>query len=91
MANIFSLTAYYDLNNNILEDGDIIKYVSTINGQDEFVVVTLNPLDIRYRYDINRKYEYSKEDLLAFDQFYGDSNFEIIGNINNIQEKFKLL
>ena len=76
-----------DMNDKKLNNGDIINIHQTINGQNEFIILNINPLDIRYKYDINHKYEYDKEDLLKPDKFTGESTYEIIGNINNTIKK----
>ena len=69
-----------DENGVTLKNGDIIDIHQTVNGENEFVVMNLTPLDIRYNYDRLREYEYDKEDLLAITLGEG---FEIIGNIKN--------
>lgn len=62
---------YYDSNLREIRIGDIID-----NGQSEFVILGLNPLDIRYYYDLERKYEYDMEELLM------GGDVEVIGTIN---------
>ena len=42
-----------------LRDGDIIDINQTVNGCSEFVVLTVEPIDIVYNYDRTRKYEYN--------------------------------
>ena len=69
-----------DKNNIKLKDTDIIDIGQTVNGQSQFIILTLEPLDIRYANDANRRYEYDKEDLLA--PFMGEPTFEIIGKHN---------
>ncbi len=66
---------YTDINDNVLKDGDVIDINQTVNGQSTFVVISIEPLDIRYEYSLQYKYEYDKEDLL-------NTEFEIINNIN---------
>lgn len=67
---------YYDVNETKLRDGDIIDISdNTVNGCDKFIVVTTNPIDIRYGYNLNRKYQYDMNELID------DSEFVIIGNI----------
>lgn len=67
----------FDINNKELSSGDIINIHQTVNGQNLFVVMNLNPLDIRYNYDRLRDYEYDKNDLLNCEEL------EIIGNIKD--------
>lgn len=71
-----------DLNGKVLIDGSIIDIHQTVNGQNKFIVISVIPLDIRYAYDIDRKYEYDKIDLLRPCRFSGEVDWEIIGNIN---------
>lgn len=73
-----------DKNGSALIDGSIIDIHQTVNGQSRFFVLTINPLDIRYGHDINRKYEYNKRELIAPCRFTGDIDYEIIGNIYSI-------
>jgi len=70
-----------DKNNKELRQGDVINIHQTVNGNNIFIVLNVNPLDIRYGYNINRKYEYDKESLLAPCPFEGETKFEIIKNI----------
>ena len=75
---------YRDIKGKLLTNGDLIDIHQTVNGQNRFIVLETQPLDIRYGHDANRKYEYSKEELLALDSHTGESEFEIIGNIYNM-------
>jgi len=75
-----------DENGKVLRVGDVIYIHQTVNGQNLFVVLNLNPLDIRYEYDRLREYEYDKEELLAITLGEG---FEIIGNIFRNHELIK--
>lgn len=72
---------YIDKNNKELNDGDMIDIHQTVNGCNIFLVKTIEPLDIRYGYDFNRKYEYNKEDLFKPDFFTGEIELEVIRNI----------
>jgi hypothetical protein len=67
-----------DADGILLKNGDIIDIHQTVNGQNEFVVMNLEPLDIRYNYDRLRDYEY---DMLGLLGVQSDSCFSIIGNI----------
>jgi len=77
-----SSNIFYDKNNNMLKDGDIIDIHQTINGQRKFYIKSLSPLDIRYLYDLNKKYEYDKIELIS-PGMYGDIEMEIIDDIEN--------
>lgn len=71
---------------NSLKRGDIISLIDqqTVNGENYFIIWSIDPLDIRYGHDILRKYEYDKEDLLFPKSPWGDGliNYTIIGNLN---------
>jgi len=80
----------YDKNNIELTDGSIINIHQTVNGENLFIVMTVDPLDIRYARDINLKYQYDKEELLDNHQMFDDEvDFEIVGNILNYIEDFR--
>lgn len=64
-----------------LRAGSIIDLHQTVNGENIFFIKEINPLDIRYRFDIDRKYQYDKEDLLKPDKYTGETEWEIIGNL----------
>jgi len=72
---------YLDTNNEELKKGDIINLHQTVNGQNMFVVLNTEPLDVRYAHDLQRVYEYDKEEMLALSRFTGDVDWEIVNNI----------
>lgn len=74
-----------DKNEKEIIDGSIIDIHQTVNGRSEFIVLTVDPLDIRYAFDIMYKYEYDKEELVGVTDMekYGETDVEIIGNIYN--------
>ena len=45
-----------DINDIELKQYDVIDIGQTVNGQSEFFIESLDPLDIRYNYDRSRKY-----------------------------------
>ena len=73
-----------DKNEKELFKGAIINLHQTVNGQNLFVVLSVNPLDIRYAHDLLREYEYNKEELLAPSRFTGETEWEIINDIYNL-------
>jgi hypothetical protein len=75
------MKAIFDLNERQLKNGDVIDLHQTVNGQNLFVVFTLEPLDIRYAHDLTRKYEYDKFEMLAPSKFLGYVEWEIVNNI----------
>jgi hypothetical protein len=76
------MTKYIDLNDKELKVGDIIDIHQTVNGQNLFVIASLEPLDIRYEYDRNRKYEYDQKSLLEPGMF-GMIDWEIVGTTDD--------
>lgn len=73
---------YFDKNGIEVKDGDVIDLHQTVNGSGQFVIKTVNPLDIRYSYDTDRFYEYDQEELLKPCKYSGLTEYEIISNIN---------
>ncbi len=73
---------YVDKNNKKVSDGDIINLHQTVNGQNLFVVFKTEPLDIRYAHDLNRIYEYDKDDMLAPSRITSEVEWEIINNLD---------
>lgn len=78
-----------DINDNELIKGSIFEMYQTINGENLFVVFDLVDKDIRYSYDLNRKYEYDVDELLAPSRFTCEVDFVIVGNIYNYLKEFK--
>jgi len=71
----------FDINERKLKNGDVIDLHQTVNGQNLFVVFTIEPLDIRYAHDVTRKYEYDKEEMLAPSRFTGEVEWEIVNGL----------
>ena len=72
---------YLDRNQDELKKGDIINLHQTVNGQNMFVVLNTEPLDIRYAHDLQRIYEYDKEEMLSPSRFTGEVDWEIVNNL----------
>jgi hypothetical protein len=70
-----------DKNDKPIKKGSIINIFQTINGENIFIILSVDPLDIRYRHDLMRQYEYDKLDLLSPSMYDGEVDWEIIGNI----------
>jgi len=73
-----------DKNKKELFRGAIINMHQTINGQNIFVVLGVNPLEVRYANDLLREYEYDKEEMLGPSESTGEIEWEIINNIYNL-------
>jgi hypothetical protein len=71
----------FDINKRKLKNGDVIDLHQTVNGQNLFVVFTIEPLDIRYAHNVTRKYEYDKEEMLAPSRFTNEVEWEIVNNL----------
>lgn len=69
---------YFDINGRELKSGDIIDIKQTVNGENIFIVIDADELDIRYGFDITLKYEYPKEELLS----PGEVEWQIVGSID---------
>ena len=80
-----------DINNKELKNGDIINIHQTVNGENLFIILNCleDKLDIRYGFDIDRKYEYDKNDLLTPSLISGLLECEIIANINDIIKTYR--
>lgn len=71
-----------DKNGIELENGHIIDLHQTVNGENRFIVIDLDSLDVRYEFDINYKYQYSVEDMLAPCKYSGEVDWEIVGSLD---------
>lgn len=71
----------FDINERKLKNGDVIDLHQTVNGQNLFVVFTLEPLDIRYANDVTRRYEYDKEEMLSTSKITSEVDWEIVNNL----------
>ena len=70
-----------DINGIELKVGDIIELFQTVNGESKFVINSIDPIDISYECDTNRKYEYDMNSLLAPSYYTGEVEWEIVGSI----------
>jgi hypothetical protein len=73
----------FDVNDKLVSPGDVIDIHQTVNGQNLFVIACLEPLDIRYHYDMSREYEYDKNDLLKPCRYSGEVEFSIHSHIDS--------
>ena len=72
---------YYDCNWQEIVIGDVIYIFNTVNGENRFVIFNTSPLDVRYRYDLNRRYEYDMPHLLEACILVGCTEYLIVDNI----------
>jgi hypothetical protein len=70
-----------DRNAASIEKGSIIDLHQTVNGENIFVVMCVNPLDVRYGFDLTRKYEYDVNELFKPQPYSDLGGYEIVGNI----------
>lgn len=80
---IESSDKWLDMHGKVLQYGDIIDIHQTVNGQNRFVVVDIKTLDIRYEYDLSRKYEYDPKELLKAEMYTNEPMFEIVDTIKD--------
>lgn len=81
------LNNFTDINGNVLTEGDIVDLHQTVNGENLMVLFNLNPLDVRYGYDVNRRYEYDQQELFNLCPISGEVEFEVVGHLelNNLE------
>lgn len=70
-----------DINEIELKPGSIVDLHQTVNGQNLFIVLNIENLDVRYAYDLTRKYEYDLNDLFAPCKLTHEVDWEIVSNI----------
>lgn len=72
-----------DMNGQFLQPGDIVDMHQTIDGENIFFVLSVDPLDVRFKYDHTRKYQdsYNVNDLFAPCRYSGEVDWEIIGSV----------
>ena len=75
-------TLYKDKNDNNISVGSVIDLHQTVNGENIFIIWSIDPLEVRYRFDTSVQYEYDVNELLKPSQFTGETEFEIVGNYN---------
>lgn len=76
-----------DKNGVQITNNDIIDLHQTVNGQDLFVVLDVDSLDIRYYHDLDRKYEYGREELFRVCPFSGEVEFEVVSKLADFKLK----
>jgi len=76
---------FKDKNGKQLQKGDIINLHQTVNGQNLFIAININPLTMVYSNDLLREYEYDVLDMLSPCRFSGETDWEIIENIDKNQ------
>lgn len=72
-----------DKNDRTLQVGDVVDMHQTIDGENIFFVLSVDPLDVRFKYDHRRKYQdsYDVNQLFAPCRYSGEVDWEIIGNL----------
>jgi hypothetical protein len=64
-----------------LKNGDIFDIGQTVNGQSKFVMFDASKPEVRYLYDLDRRYEYGAKQLIAPDRWTGEQTYRIVGFI----------
>ncbi len=70
-----------DKNHKELSNNDIIDLHQTVNGENLFVILDIETLDIRYHHCLDLKYQYDKLELFRACKYSGEVEFEIVGKI----------
>ena len=70
---------YTDKNEKTLQNLDIIDIHQTVNGENRFIIASLEDKDVRYFHNPTRKYEYDVDQLLEPCSFSSEPSFTIIG------------
>lgn len=78
-----------DKNGTPLKNGSVINIHQTVNGENIFVMIDVEKLDLRYGFDLSYEYQYAVTDLLASNHFNGDIEWEIIGNLNDVIKNYR--
>ncbi len=68
-----------DRKGEVIRKGSIIDINQTVNGQRLFVVTELEPLEVSYAYDLNKRYEYDKNELV--DKDVSLKTIDVKGNV----------
>lgn len=76
-----------DKNGKEIEKGDVIDLHQTVNGENLFVVLSLEPIKVVYSFDLSREYEYDLDELFEPCKYSGEVDFEIIGNVIDLIRK----
>jgi hypothetical protein len=74
-------TNILDMNGRQLNNMDVIDIHQTVNGQNLFVVLDVETLDVRYFHDLDCKYEYDVQELFRACRFTGEVEFEIVNTL----------
>jgi len=72
-----------------LENGSIININQTVNGENLFVMLDIQKLDLRYGFNLAYEYQYAVTDLLAPNHFNGDVEWEIVGSLNTAIKNYR--
>lgn len=49
------------------KNGDLIDINQTVNGCNTFIIFDVERKDVRYAFDLDRKYEYDVDELLSIE------------------------
>lgn len=72
-----------------VSNGDVINIHQTVNGENLFVMLDLDELDLRYAFDMSYKYQYSVIDLLKSDRLNGGVEWGIVGSLHSFLQDFR--
>jgi hypothetical protein len=77
---------FVDKNGKKFYPGCVIDIHQTVNGQNKFIIMALEPLDIRLHYSPITSYWYDAFELMHYQDFlyFGESEIEIVGTYENM-------
>lgn len=55
------------MNTQNFKNGDLIDINQTVNGCNTFIIFDVERKDVRYTFDLDRKYEYDVDELLSIE------------------------
>ena len=81
--------SFLDKNGIELQSGSVINIHQTVNGENLFVMLDIQKLDLRYGFNLAYEYQYAVTDLLSPNHFNGDIEWEIVGSLNTAIENYR--
>ena len=80
---------FLDKNGIEAQNGSVINIHQTVNGENIFVMLDIQKLDLRYGFNLAYEYQYDVIDLLAPNSLNGDIDWEIVGSLNTAIENYR--
>lgn len=80
---------FLDKNGIEAQNGSVINIHQTVNGENIFVMLDIQKLDLRYGFNLAYEYQYDVIDLLAPNSLNGDIDWVIVGSLNTAIENYR--